>query len=112
MPVFIDNVLNLAIENCLAYPLETVFTSVAVNSMDEETINKLAALPSYVHEEREKLSGSLDTAKALLKTCEAHLPEKEKALSSTDNRKFHHILFLVMYVNTLQSMTGTLQCVS
>ena len=98
MPVFMDNVLNLAIENCLAYPLETVFTSAAVNSMDEETINKLAALPSYIQQEREKLSASLDTAKIFLKTCEAHLPEKGKVPPSTDNHKFCPILFQAMYL--------------
>jgi hypothetical protein len=61
---FVDNVATLAIENCLLVPLERIFTSQAVNDMDDEQISELAAEPPHIRQERERLSSELEKLQA------------------------------------------------
>ncbi|KAL5360179.1 hypothetical protein BJX96DRAFT_184398 [Aspergillus floccosus] len=61
---FVDNVATLAIENCLLVPLQRIFTSQAVNDMDDEQISELAAEPPHIRQERERLSSELEKLQA------------------------------------------------
>ncbi|PLB45800.1 hypothetical protein P170DRAFT_439518 [Aspergillus steynii IBT 23096] len=56
---FVDNVATLAIENCLLRPLDRLFTSQTINNMEDDEVKHLAAEPSYILEERDRLSGEL-----------------------------------------------------
>lgn len=64
---FVDNVATLAIENCLLRPLDQMFTSQTINNMKDEEVQQLAAEPSYILEERERLSGELAKLQAGLR---------------------------------------------
>ncbi|KAL2832307.1 P-loop containing nucleoside triphosphate hydrolase protein [Aspergillus pseudoustus] len=71
---FVNNVATLAIENCLIQPLQKIFTSQVVNDMDDEQIQELAAEPSYVCEERERLGKELKRLQAGLRTFNVYRP--------------------------------------
>ncbi|EAW23560.1 uncharacterized protein NFIA_022710 [Aspergillus fischeri NRRL 181] len=58
--IFMNNVANLAIENCLLQPLEGIFTSASVVNMDDQHIEDLATEPTAVREQRERLSYQLE----------------------------------------------------
>ncbi|KAH8423399.1 uncharacterized protein LDX57_001158 [Aspergillus melleus] len=64
---FVDNVATLAIENCLLRPLDQMLTSQTINNMKDEEVQQLAAEPSYILEERERLSGELAKLQAGLR---------------------------------------------
>lgn len=56
---FVDNVVMLAIENCLLRPMEHIFTSQLVNDMSEERIRYLAVEQPENTEKRARLQGEL-----------------------------------------------------
>jgi hypothetical protein len=62
--IFMNNVANLAIENCLLQPLESIFTSASVGNMDDQHIEDLASEPTVVREQRERLSYQLEKLQA------------------------------------------------
>jgi GTPase SAR1 family protein len=62
--IFMNNVANLAIENCLLQPLESIFTSASVVNMDDQHIEDLASEPTVVQEQRERLSYQLEKLQA------------------------------------------------
>lgn len=57
---FVDNVAILAIENCLLCPLEHIFTGKTVLGMDDQQIREIAAEPSSIQKERERLNEELE----------------------------------------------------
>ncbi|CAG8900109.1 unnamed protein product [Penicillium egyptiacum] len=57
---FVDNVAILAIENCLLYPLEHIFTGKTVLDMDDQQIQEIAAEPSNIQKDRERLNEELE----------------------------------------------------
>ncbi|KAJ5836851.1 Dynamin GTPase [Penicillium robsamsonii] len=57
---FVDNVAILAIENCLLFPLEHIFTGKTVLSMDNQQIREIAAEPSNIQKDRERLNEELE----------------------------------------------------
>ncbi|KAF7593738.1 hypothetical protein BBP40_010913 [Aspergillus hancockii] len=65
---FVDNVATLAIENCLLSPLEHIFNGQTVNNMDDQRIRDLAAEPSHVRKDRERLNQELEKLRAGLNT--------------------------------------------
>ncbi|OQE12350.1 hypothetical protein PENVUL_c001G04109 [Penicillium vulpinum] len=56
----VDNVAILAIENCLLCPLEHIFTGKTVLNMDDQQIQEIAAEPSNIQKERERLNEELE----------------------------------------------------
>lgn len=68
LPTFIDNIVILAIENCLLIPLGDIFTSLAVSRMEPETIQSLAEEPPHVQADRNRYSSQLEKLEAGLKT--------------------------------------------
>ncbi len=84
---FINNVATLAIENCLVQPLQRMFTSHVISNMDDKQIQELAAEPSYVSEERERLGKELKRLQAGLRTFNVYrpmtLPSRNKAVFGT-----------------------------
>lgn len=75
-----NNVANLAIENCLLGPLESIFTSVTVINMDDKHIEDLASEPATVREQRERLNyqvEKLQTGLSTLKSYDSTLPRPE-----------------------------------
>ncbi|OJI96704.1 hypothetical protein ASPVEDRAFT_78461 [Aspergillus versicolor CBS 583.65] len=71
---FVNNVATLAIENCLVQPLQRMITSQVINDMDDKQIQELAAEPSYVGEERERLGKELNRLQAGLRTFNVYRP--------------------------------------
>lgn len=71
---FVNNVATLAIENCLVQPLQRMITSQVINDMDDKQIQELAAEPSYVSEERERLGKELKRLQAGLRTFNVYRP--------------------------------------
>ncbi|KAJ5360681.1 Dynamin [Penicillium concentricum] len=56
---FVDNIAILAIENCLLCPLEHIFTGKTVLSMNDQQIGEIAAEPSNIRKDRERLNEEL-----------------------------------------------------
>ncbi|KAF7114502.1 hypothetical protein CNMCM5793_008806 [Aspergillus hiratsukae] len=78
--IFMNNVANLAIENCLLRPLESIFTSITVINMDDEHIEDLASEPTAVREQRDLLNYQLEklqTGLSTLKSYEFSQPRPE-----------------------------------
>ena len=69
LPTFIDNVQNLAIENCLLLPLENIFASSVINDMDESQIEDLASEPSFVQADRDMQQRELQKLQSALRAC-------------------------------------------
>lgn len=63
-----ENVAILGIENCLLYPLQSIFTSETVNNMDDSKIRELASEPSFIQEERGRLAQELEKLETGLQT--------------------------------------------
>ncbi|KAF2187960.1 putative dynamin GTPase [Zopfia rhizophila CBS 207.26] len=66
---FIDNVAILAIENCLVQPLETIFTPLTVEAMEDHEVMRLASEPPYAQANRLQLRSDLDKLTAGLRSC-------------------------------------------
>ncbi|KAI9925789.1 hypothetical protein MW887_005595 [Aspergillus wentii] len=69
MRSFIENIAILGIENCLLHPLESVFTGLTVNDMDDAAIQYLASEHKFVQADRELLRSELDKLQACLRIC-------------------------------------------
>ncbi|BCS27077.1 dynamin family protein [Aspergillus puulaauensis] len=74
VPTFVDNVNNLAVENCLVNPLRGIFSAQVVNSMDDTRIQELAAEPPKVNEERDRLRNELDEFRAVIRALDVFRP--------------------------------------
>ncbi|KAJ5515924.1 hypothetical protein N7527_007484 [Penicillium freii] len=61
---FIDNVATLGIENCLLGPLSSILTSQTVNNMEDKQVQEIAAEPSSVVDERDRLTRELEKLQA------------------------------------------------
>ncbi|KAJ5604156.1 hypothetical protein N7537_007112 [Penicillium hordei] len=61
---FIDNVATLGIENCLLGPLSSILTSQTVNNMEDKQVQEIAAEPSSIVDERDRLTRELEKLQA------------------------------------------------
>ncbi|KAK8029433.1 hypothetical protein PG993_010724 [Apiospora rasikravindrae] len=66
---FTDNVIVLAVENCLIEELPSIFTTDMVNQMDDAELNRLASESEEVREERAQLQKEHDALKEGLRSC-------------------------------------------
>ncbi|KAF3384322.1 Interferon-induced GTP-binding protein Mx2 [Penicillium rolfsii] len=73
---FVENVAILAIENCLLFPLEHVFSSQIVVDMDDERIEKVATEPSETQKERTRLNEELEKLRRGRQTLDAYKTEE------------------------------------
>ncbi|OOQ83643.1 dynamin family protein [Penicillium brasilianum] len=73
---FVQNVAILAIENCLLFPLEDIFSPQTVVSMDDQQVQKVAAEPSETQRERARLNEELEKLRLGRETLEAYRPNE------------------------------------
>lgn len=85
---FIDNMTILVAENCLIAPLGTIFTALTVSNMDEADIERLAAEPIYVLQNRQQFRSELQRLHAALKVCKHHVTGDGVFLDTQSNGKY------------------------
>ncbi|KAH6972956.1 P-loop containing nucleoside triphosphate hydrolase protein [Ilyonectria sp. MPI-CAGE-AT-0026] len=73
---FTDNVMILAVENCLISKMSTLFTPMMVLGMDDETLSRLAAETSDIQCERSDLENDIAVLKSGLAICKKNQPRK------------------------------------
>lgn len=66
---FIDNVISLAIENCVVEPLRSVFEAEEVSMMDDERLELIGSEPPKVVQERERDLKRLDVLQEVFQVC-------------------------------------------
>ncbi|KAJ5675982.1 Dynamin GTPase [Penicillium macrosclerotiorum] len=71
---FVENVVILAIENCLLYPLGRLFSSQFVMDMDDQQVQKIAAEPPETQSERRQLNDELEKLRRGKQTLGAFIP--------------------------------------
>ncbi|KAI5460866.1 P-loop containing nucleoside triphosphate hydrolase protein [Mariannaea sp. PMI_226] len=73
---FTDNVINLAIENCLVYDIPNILTPTSINRMSEERLKELAAESDHTVSRRKALNEEIDILSNGLARCQAYRPRK------------------------------------
>jgi len=71
---FTDNVIILAVENCLVSKLRSLLTTSMVHEMDEETLSRLAAESSSVRENRRSIQKDIEVLTEGLRICTMYKP--------------------------------------
>ncbi|KAK8015118.1 hypothetical protein PG990_008414 [Apiospora arundinis] len=66
---FIDNIMILAIENCLVQDIPSIFTTEMVSQMDDAELDRLASESEDIRDERVQLQKEHDALKEGLKHC-------------------------------------------
>lgn len=74
---FTDNIIILAIENCLIQQLPSIFTTEMVNQMDDTELDRLASESEDIREERAQLQKEHDALKEGLKSCNRYRERRE-----------------------------------
>ncbi|KAH8686356.1 P-loop containing nucleoside triphosphate hydrolase protein [Ilyonectria robusta] len=88
---FTDNVMILAVENCLISKMSTLFTPMMVLGMDDETLSRLAAESSEIRCERSDLENDIAVLKSGLAICKKYQPRKSTGYSDTfGNPEYSH----------------------
>jgi hypothetical protein len=72
MRTFIDNVANLAVEQCLIDGLTDIFTAAKVAEMDDEQLGQLASESDVTTEDRLKLVKRVTKLQKALKICKVN----------------------------------------
>ena len=88
--IFIDNVISLAVENCLIGNLENLLTTEAVEDMTPERIAQLVAESEETAKDRKFYKGKLELLDASLEICKRHekrLPRAHRIPLSADYAK-------------------------
>lgn len=87
---FTDNVIILAVENCLISKMSTLFTPMMVLGMDDETLSRLAAESSEIRCERSDLQNDIAVLKSGLAICKKYQPRKSTPFQVTPIRSATH----------------------
>ncbi|KAK5633033.1 hypothetical protein RRF57_008747 [Xylaria bambusicola] len=77
---FTDNVVILAVENCLIKDLPSIFTTSMVSQMEDEMLKRLAAESSEMQVERAELEAEYETLRNGLDLCKAYRSRKSTVL--------------------------------
>ncbi|KAI0002774.1 P-loop containing nucleoside triphosphate hydrolase protein [Xylariaceae sp. FL0662B] len=77
---FTDNVIVLAIENCLIRDLPSIFTTEKVNQMDDSELACLASESPEIQVNRNELQAEYDALKRGLELCNKYRPRKVTSL--------------------------------
>ncbi|KAM7203198.1 interferon-induced GTP-binding protein Mx [Naviculisporaceae sp. PSN 640] len=78
LSTFTDNILVLAVENCLIRKVPEMFQSTMVTSMDDEMLARLGSETRSVREEREMLQQDLEILDGGLKECKRYRPRESR----------------------------------
>lgn len=73
---FAENVINLAVENCLVCDIHNILTPGMVNAMDEEKLRELAAESEEVQTERSSLNYEVQILRNGLQKCQRSRPHE------------------------------------
>lgn len=73
---FTDNVINLAIENCLICDLPDILTPTQVDKMGEEQLRVLSAEPEDATLRREQLHHDIEVLRQGLEQCQKYKPRR------------------------------------
>ncbi|KAI8962256.1 P-loop containing nucleoside triphosphate hydrolase protein, partial [Daldinia sp. FL1419] len=79
---FIDNVVILAVENCLISELPSILTTEKINRMEDVELERLAGESPEVQAEREELQSEYEALREGLKICNKFKGRKETPLPS------------------------------
>lgn len=71
-----DNVINLAIENCLICDIPSILTPSKVIRMDEKTLRNLGQESDEIREERERLRRETKFLRQSLQKCRLYRPRQ------------------------------------
>ena len=71
---FTENVIILAVENCLVRRIPDIFEPVMVNGMDEETVERLGAETDDIRNKRRQLQLDLRVLEDGLYECKQYRP--------------------------------------
>lgn len=90
---FIENLINLAVENCLICDIPSILTPKKVNRMSEETVRDLASESYEILLKREVLQEQTRTLREGLQICQKH---RRRGVSGTCIRSLSdHVLWIV-----------------
>lgn len=78
LSTFTDNILILAVENCLIRKVPEMFQSTMVTSMDDDMLARLASETRSVREEREMLQQDLEILDSGLRECKRYRPREPR----------------------------------
>jgi hypothetical protein len=84
--IFTENVMVLAIENCLIRKVPDIFETGMVDKMDDEMLARLASETRVVRDEREMLEHDLEVLGRGLNECKRHRPSLPGKLPSSHLR--------------------------
>jgi hypothetical protein len=73
---FTDNVIILAVENCLISKLPSLITTANVDEMDDATVTRLAAEPIEIRQIREEYERDIQTLGEGLRICKRFRPRE------------------------------------
>ncbi|KAM7201104.1 P-loop containing nucleoside triphosphate hydrolase protein [Rhypophila sp. PSN 637] len=79
LSTFTENIMILAIENCLIRKIPEMFQSIMVNSMDDDMLARLGSETRSVREEREMLQQDLEILDGGLNECKRYRPREAAA---------------------------------
>ncbi|KAH8671708.1 hypothetical protein BX600DRAFT_434804 [Xylariales sp. PMI_506] len=83
LPAFIDNVIVLALEDCLIMELPSIFTTDIANRMDDDMLRSLAAESASNQLDRAEMQRDYDTLKRGLRLLNRYRERKATAPTST-----------------------------
>ncbi|KAM7205868.1 hypothetical protein V8F33_000698 [Rhypophila sp. PSN 637] len=83
--VFADNVVILAVENCLLCHLPAIFSPEIVSKMSDERVKEIASESVFDQEERKELQSRLAKLVKVLETCRAYGPQERIGTSAASN---------------------------
>lgn len=90
---FIENVINLAVENCLMCDIPSILTPKKVNRMTEEMLNDLAAEADEVLVRRESLQDQIKALRHGLQVCHRH--RRREMIGTCTRSLFHRALVYI-----------------
>jgi len=77
LSTFTENIMILAVENCLIRKIPDMFASTMITSMEDEVLAKLGSETRKVREERETLQLDLSVLEGGLRECKKYRPPRE-----------------------------------
>ncbi|KAJ9138988.1 Interferon-induced GTP-binding protein Mx3 [Coniochaeta hoffmannii] len=78
--IFTDNVINLAIENCIVCDIPNILTTTEVGGMKEDRLKALASESEEVQAQRIMLQEQVDILRHGLQKCKQHKPRESASL--------------------------------
>ncbi|KAI9698322.1 MAG: hypothetical protein M1820_007484 [Bogoriella megaspora] len=83
---FIDNVASLVVESCFIDGLSTLLAVSAIQNMEDESLDRLAAESEEIQSERQQLEKKLEITKRGLEICTSHIVYAPNSTSTARSR--------------------------